>query len=135
MKNTLEKIETKWDENFKNLTESFETSFEQYFNSFKERMTGQRRDFLVQGEKYLQVLKEYENKAEQVLNIISNTSMAGGYKKVADQEQSSRKFWRTVTMIAMVLLVAASIYSFIHPLGDKSIWTEIAKRVSMQWLR
>lgn len=32
-------------------------------------------------------------------------------------------------MAAMILLVIASIYSFIHPLGDKSIWTEIAKRV------
>jgi len=129
--NVFGQLESDWDENFKTLLESSETTLEEYIASFKEKEEDLRENFNKQGEKYLHTLEDYKNKAAQVLNIISNTSMAGGYKHVADQEQSSRKFWRSITMVAMVLLVLASIISFIYPVEGKSIWTEIATRISV----
>ncbi|WP_066061432.1 hypothetical protein [Neobacillus soli] len=130
-KNDFELLESEWDEKFKNLKDGSETTFNEYVASFQDKEKQLQEKFKSQAEQYIQTLEGYKSKAAQVLNIISNTSMAGGYQQVADQEKSSRKFWRTVTMITMGLLVIASIYSFFHPIGDKSIWTEIAKRVSV----
>ncbi|MEH7126293.1 hypothetical protein V7127_24085 [Bacillus sp. JJ1773] len=129
--NDFKELEKEWEEIFKDTFENVESALGQKLIEFQNKENDLEEEFTTRSEQYLETLEEYKNKAAKVLNIISNTSMAGGYKQVADQEQSSRKFWRFITMSAMILLIFAALYSFISPIGDNSIWTEIAKRLSV----
>ncbi|PFH91390.1 hypothetical protein [Bacillus sp. AFS088145] len=130
-KSSFELTEKDWNANFQDLLETTDTKLQSFLISLNKKGNDLQENYHNQGEVSLQLLEEYKIKAAKLLNIISNTSMAGGYKQVADQEKSSLKFWRWVTMIAMILLVGASIYSFFVPIGDLSIWTAIVKRISI----
>ncbi len=105
------------------------TDLEQSLKDFEDKGKAKQEEYSSQATNYINTLEDYKNQAAKILNIISNTSMAGGYKQEADREGQSRKFWRTATMISMICLIIASVWSFTHPFGDGSIWTEIARRV------
>lgn len=123
--------EADWIEKYKSLSDDAAKAYNQFLANSTQKEKDLQDHFSISAAEILTTLEEYKSKAAMTLNIISNTSMAGGYKQVADQEEKSRKNWRIITMVAMVLLIVASVWSFFLPLGDGSIWGEVAKRVSI----
>jgi hypothetical protein len=130
-KKAYDQREVDWAEKFKTFSEDATKAYDQFLAGSTQREKDLQDNFSTNATDILSTLEEYKNKAAKTLNIISNTSMAGGYKEVADEEERSRNNWRRITMAAMILLIGASIWSFLHPFGEGSVWAEIAKRVSI----
>ncbi|MED0933061.1 hypothetical protein P4T29_15815 [Bacillus mobilis] len=126
-----EKKEEKWSEKFRGLAENSEGDIQNFINDLKSRIIKLEEQYNDECNHYIETLENYKNEAAKILNIISNTSMAGGYKKEADHEGKARQLWRTVTMVAMLLLVIASVWSFAYPIKGDSVWIEVARRVSV----
>lgn len=124
-----EKAEKLRKEDFESARAKNEQIINDLFLQFENSSNELKNEFLGKAENYINILSDYKKQAAQSLNMISISSMAGGYKTVADKESSSLKLWRIITMIAMILLVVASVISFIYPFGDKVIVSEIARRV------
>ncbi|HFK1475547.1 hypothetical protein COE92_16250 [Bacillus wiedmannii] len=126
-----EKHEEKWREKFGDLAEYSSENIETLINGLKLKVKRIEEQYNDECNQYIGTLENYKNEAAKILNIISNTSMAGGYKKEADHEGKARQLWRTVTMVAMLLLVIASVWSFAYPIKGDSVWIEVARRVSV----
>lgn len=126
-----EKHEEKWNEKFGGLAEDSELIIHDLIDDLKSKVNKLEEQYNDKCNQYIGTLENYKNEAAKILNIISNTSMAGGYKKEADHEGKARQLWRTVTMVAMFLLVIASVWSFVYPIKGDSVWIEVARRVSV----
>lgn len=114
---------------FEQMSDSLKDAIRLSIEDFQKTKVELEEEFVVMAQTYLEVMEKYKNQAAQNLNMISVSSMAGGYKKVADEEGKSRVLWRRTTMAAMILLVGTSVWSFLYPFEDGTLWTEIARRI------
>jgi hypothetical protein len=128
-KSDLRKKEKERVDQYELIVNGMRESSKEYLKSLSDDITYLREDYVKNASSSIDTLDDYKKKAAQSLNMISISSMAGGYKTVADDESKSRTLWRWVTMIAMSLLVVASVWSFLHPFNNGSILIEIARRV------
>lgn len=114
---------------FTELAESIKDGYNQSLNLFSTKRAELEEEFVLSAKAYLEQMEDYKNQAARNLNMISISSMAGGYQAVANQERGSRKLWRIVTMASMGALAVASIWSFTHPFDQGTIWTELSRRL------
>jgi hypothetical protein len=76
-------------------------------------LAGLRQEWQAQAAEVLTALQQYRQQAAEIVGTIATTSLAGGYKEYADNEQRSADRWRwvsvggavTAAVLAVVLLV------------------------------
>src|SRR5690606_18374395 len=67
------------------------------------------------------------DRAQNIVGVIANTGMAGGYQKVADEEQKSAKLWKRGAVASLIILSILTIVWLFQPKGDLT-WELIAMR-------
>ncbi len=80
-------------------------------------------------QKYIEKLEEYKVYAENLINVIANTGMAGGYQKIADEERKAATFWRTISVGSLVGLIIFAVATFYLALSSQFEWTQFAARI------
>lgn len=74
-------------------------------------------------------LEEQQAIAEKIVGIISNTGMAGGYQRVANEERAHAKLWRLIAVGAMTGLIIFALLAFAYTLDTSFAWPGFAGRV------
>ncbi|MBI4303957.1 MAG: hypothetical protein HY665_06430 [Chloroflexi bacterium] len=81
-----------------------------------------KEQLLADGQGFLNELIDYKRKAEDLVHIIANTGMAGGYQRVANEERKVARFWQLVTGVSMLGLVGFAIYAFVLTIHGAFNW-------------
>lgn len=53
----------------------------------------------------LQTMYNYKQQVEELVGVVTDTGLASGYHAVAKEEKKAKRFWRGVTVAAMLLLI------------------------------
>lgn len=67
-------------------------------------------------------LSESKSRAEELVHVIANTGMVGGYQRVANEERLAARLWEGIAVIAMSGLVGFAVYAFFGTLNDDVKW-------------
>ena len=74
-------------------------------------------------------MEEHRKYAERLVGIITDTGMAGGFQRVANEELAAAKSWRKLAVGAMVGLIAFAVLSFLYTFQGTFEWPMFAGRV------
>ena len=106
-----------------------QTSFEAAAKSSAAEGLKQHEDLAARGTAVIAELQVQKQKADELVNVIGNTGMMGGYQKVADAQKKAAGRWQWIAMVSMLGLVAFAIYAFVGSQGTDSIkWGIVAAR-------
>lgn len=70
----------------------------------------------------LKSIEQQKKRAEDLVHVIADTGMVGGYQRVANEEQVVARVWEGVALVALVGLVGFAIYAFRSTLGATFDW-------------
>ena len=62
---------------------------------------------------YFDGLKHYKKRAEDLVHVIGNTGMVGGFQRVANQARAAAVFWRVIALLFLILLIVTGFYMFV----------------------
>ena len=114
---------------FTNSTKDYDTKFkeaQQGRNSaFHEHIDGQS----AQAKVHLDNILQSKQMAEQLVHVIGNTGMVGGYQKIADDERRVAFRWNIAAALAFLLLIGFAIYAFVATLGTDVSWQTFGARL------
>lgn len=88
-----------------NKNESFFASWRDKFNNLMNEADSDSREVL--GD-----LERFKRQAEQLVHVITNTGMVGGFQRVANEERRAGRFWDAVSLFSLVGMVGFAIYAF-----------------------
>ncbi|MCK9858207.1 hypothetical protein [Paenibacillus sp. ATY16] len=119
--------------NYKKMNENLDALYRKKGDTleaqFQEKGNRLEEEYQKIAQMLLNDMEKYKQQAAQNLNMISVSGMAGGYKDEADKEAVSFDNWRRITFISMLILAAASIWIFMHPFTENTMWNELARKI------
>ena len=77
----------------------------------------------------LKTLKEYRDKAQNLIHVIGSTGMAGEYQKVADKARKFSIVWQFIAVGAMIFLIIFAILTFLATQVTEIRWGSVGARV------
>lgn len=101
-------LERDIDQEIKKATQQFEKLLDTVKQNFEENSS----NINGRGTELLDEVTKKKDKAERLVGIIATTGMVSGYQRIANQEGSSFKTWRWITLASMSALIGFSIYAF-----------------------
>lgn len=69
------------------------------------------------GRGFVERMEEYEAQVVKQMEVIGTTGMTGGFKKTANYEREQADYWRRVTVLAMIAVVAAAFWTTLETMG------------------
>ena len=73
-------------------------------------------------------IEAHKKKAEELVSVISNTGMVGGYQKNANIERRFKIGWQFLSLCSLIGLIIFAYFAFTETLGDKIEWATIGAR-------
>jgi len=72
--------------------------------------------------KYFEDLEKYKEQAQNIVHVIGNTGMVGGYQKVANEEKRITIIWNIATVIAMCSLIGFAVFAYLSTFDKDASW-------------
>lgn len=120
-----ERRRTEFAESEKNQETRFRDSQEKWDGEFKRFIEGQS----TLSENHLENIAAHKKRAEELLHVIANTGMVGGYQRIANDERKVAVRWQIITVAAFVGLIIFAILAFSATLGSNVSWQAFGARV------
>lgn len=73
-------------------------------------------------------ISEHRQRAEELVRVIANTGMVGGYQKIANDERKAANIWQGIAVGAFVCLILFAIFAFAATLGSNVSWQVFVAR-------
>lgn len=103
------------------------------FDQFTKETDERRQAFEVDREKlaqeYIAQLEAHKKRAEDIVNVISNTGMVGGYQRVANEERKQAIKWENITLGSLVGLIVVAIWAFWVATHTQFNWGLFSSRI------
>jgi ElaB/YqjD/DUF883 family membrane-anchored ribosome-binding protein len=96
---------------------TLENEFKEFSESHAEKAT-----------KHLGRISEHKKRAEELVHVIANTGMVGGYQKIANDERKVANIWQKIAVGALVGLIAFAIFAFAATFGSNVSWQAFVAR-------
>jgi hypothetical protein len=77
----------------------------------------------------LEQMNQNKKKSQDLVGIITDTGMVGGYQRVANEERKSAHNWRKVALGSLIALVGFAVFAFVETLGHEIRWDQFATRI------
>ena len=108
-----------WQKTYQNLKDEIakahETLTEKHGSSIQELES----NFTQSAEVYMQELESHKERAQELVYVIANTGMVGGYQKIANEERRSANRWHVITIGSLLCLIGFAIYAFASTIGEE----------------
>lgn len=78
---------------------------------------------------YINELKTQKEKAEEIVHVISNTGMVGGYQSVANEERKRASIWQLVTVGSLLGLAVVAIWAYWVATHTQFNWGLFSSRI------
>jgi hypothetical protein len=114
----------------------FADSIKDYDARFKEAQEDQAKEFRTfvesrsaQTQKHLEEILQHKQRAEELVYVIANTGMVGGYQKIANVERRAGIIWQITAVVAFLGLIGFAIIAFTTSLGGDVSWQAFGTRL------
>lgn len=102
---------------FKSTTEVLDQQSSQVIKKANEDLDQARETLQNQASVQMAELDRMLEQAQELVFVIANTGMAGGYQKIANQERRASTFWKSVAVLSMIGLILFAVFAFQATLG------------------
>lgn len=103
-----------------------EKNQETRFREFQEELGDKSNSFFDEqstiANERLEEITAHKERAQQLIHVIANTGMVGGYQKIANDERRAAFRWQVIAVGAFVGLISFAIFAFGATLGDSVSW-------------
>ena len=117
--------ETEWNQI---ITEK-KTEYEALVKRTSDALTKLQTESIGKVNTLINQIDEGKKKAQDLVGIITDTGMVGGYQRVANEEKQSARNWRKVALVSLIALVGFAVFAFIETLGHEIRWDQFATRI------
>ena len=121
----LEQIEADW----KELSEQKSTTLQSFLTDTKTALEALEKNLTSMADDIVSKIEASKQKAEDLVGIITDTGMVGGYQRVANDARDAGRKWRKVAVWSLVGLVGFAIAAFVESLIHEIRWDQIAARI------
>ena len=83
---------------------------------FKEQFEQDVKDRKARGDEHLSFLKDREKQVNEIFGAIGSASLAGHFKKTADEQEKTANRYRLFALVLMVCMVGIAAITFYHTL-------------------
>ena len=97
-------------------------AFDQFLVKSNDESVEQRVQLENDTSSLIEQLIEKKARAEELVHVIANTGMVGGYQRVANEERLVARIWEGLAVISMGGLVGFAVYAFFSTLHDDFKW-------------
>lgn len=118
-------INNQWNE----LSEEKGTALQTFLTNAKTSLEQLETKTVSMTDDIIQKIEASRKKAEDLVGIITDTGMVGGYQRVANDARDSARNWRKVAVWSLVGLVGFAIAAFIESLIQEIRWDQIVTRI------
>lgn len=105
---------------FRESQQNRETEMQEYKNKLAER-----------AEALLDSITEHQQSAQELVYVIANTGMVGGYQKTANKERTRAIIWQVIAVVCFFGLIGFTIYASTAVVGSSVSWATFGGRVSV----
>ncbi|MGB3633706.1 MAG: hypothetical protein WA982_06670 [Rubrobacteraceae bacterium] len=106
---------------------------ESKFRNLQEKWSSEFREFIekesAQSDNHLKEISDRKDEAQELVYVIANTGMVGGYQKTADDERTAARIWKVIAVVSLLGLVAIAIFAFLPTLESNFGWQDSLSRV------
>jgi hypothetical protein len=128
MKNEFDKKIKDFQNNLEEIKSSVEIKLQEKISDFESKFQTIIEQSEQKKDAYDQTLEQHKQQVENLVGIISTSSISGHYKKVADQKRTATIFWQIFTIISFIGTIGFGIYAFIF--SDETIdWPSLISRI------
>lgn len=117
------------EEQFANETNEIKEEFSSVLNDIKTQSTSINEELNQNAETLLNKIEKEKSKASEIVTIITNSGMVGGYQEIANQEKKSAKIWQIIATSSLVFLIGFAIFTFAATFSGELHWGKIGARI------
>ncbi len=117
------------------IEESFNSNLEQLqdkFNSLLDTVTDSKEkihaELTSSAEEIIKQIEKQKTKAAELVTIITNSGMVGGYQTVANKAKKSSIIWQVIAVLSFLGLIAFAIVAFKATLSETLHWGKVGAR-------
>lgn len=82
-----------------------------------------------EGAALLHSLEEHKTRAQDLVHVIANTGMVGGYQSIANRHRRAALVWQVIAALSLLGLIGFAVYAFTATSGDAELmWTRLGGR-------
>ncbi|MGX1983624.1 hypothetical protein EDD69_11359 [Thermolongibacillus altinsuensis] len=126
-------------EEFRELTETLNKETQEIISSFKEEFDSAKEELLSTQESFFEetkqkladydsMLESHKKSVEELVGIISTSSISGHFKEVADYKRKLANRWQIGTILSFLLTIGFGFYTFIIE-KDSIDWPGLVARI------
>lgn len=113
------------------LLEKQSSEFAALLDQGRAEMEQAKADAQVAGQQVLETMEELKAEAQNLVGIITDTGMIGGYQKEANTAQRAGTIWRVIAALSLAGLVVFAVYVFATHVdrASQTSWADVGWRV------
>ena len=97
---------------FETTIEQFDQRSNQVIRNANEELGNAGQSLERDASVYMDTLKEILQQAQELVFVIANTGMVGGYQRIANQERRASYPWKFIAVASMIGLIVFAVYAF-----------------------
>jgi|GEM_PF-1449126 len=102
-------------------------------DSFENELKTKNEQFIkelsAKVESYIKKFEDYKKRAQELVHVIADTGMVGGYQEFANKERKAALLWKIVAVLSFMGLIGFAIVAFYIVLQGEIKWPLVAGRV------
>lgn len=102
--------------------------FTELFEGAESELTTLQKDTRKEVDALLETIGEQRQKAIDMVGVIANTGLTGGFQKTANEEQGAADRWRRVAIVSLVGLVGVAVWAVVEATGAGFTWEKLAAK-------
>jgi hypothetical protein len=113
---------------FNNDIRELRNTFQSLIDKTKEDRDRFNSDLKQRSTVLIQEIERQKEKAAELITIITNSGLIGGYQKVANQEQTTSRVWQGMAILSFIGLIAFAVFAFLATLPEQFVWGRVGAR-------
>ncbi|SEO80998.1 hypothetical protein SAMN04488134_11375 [Amphibacillus marinus] len=111
---------------FDDLAKTLKNDFKNMIDIYDNKLESIINETIIRKDKYDKDLSAHKRSVEEIVGIISTTSISGHFKENADFNRKSKNIWQIVTISAFLLTVIFGIFAFMY--DTSNTWVGLVSR-------
>lgn len=108
--------------------ENLKEKFQSFLDVITERKEKVHTELTQAAEEIIKQIEKQKSKAAELVTIITNSGMVGGYQTIANKEKTSSIIWQVIAVLSFLGLIGFAIVAFKATLSETLHWGKVGAR-------
>ncbi len=117
------------EESFNSNLEKLQEKFQSLLDAVNESKDKSYKELTLSTEEIIKQIEKQKEKAAELVTIITNSGMVGGYQTVANKAKTSLIIWQVIAVLSFLGLIAFAIVAFKATFSETLHWGKVGSKV------